>query len=396
MAWLGNVVLFTSRRWQVRMWGNEMNDGMITNRGLARRLTMAAVVTAMIVGLFSLGMGVASAATPKVTTSTGGAYTALATSTRIADTRAGSGFPNAGKTMAAGGSIVVQLPASVQGSAAVALNVTAVSPTGSGFFSVYPTGGSLPLVSSMNFTPGTVVPNFVIVPVGTNNQVTIFNGPPNGTGGSTDAVVDLLGSFSTAANTSGGAGHFNPLTPARITDTRAGSGQPNAGKTIGAGQSLTVQVTGAGGVPATGVSAVVLNVTEADNTAGGFLTAYPQGTTTPTDSNPNFVPGQTVANRVIVPVSASGQIDILNHAGNTDVVVDVNGYFSDSTGAPTAGSLFNPVTPSRIIDTRNGSPIGPAGTLTVLVAGQNGVPVTGATAAVLNITEADNTAGGFL
>src|ERR1035437_4911035 len=222
MAWLGNVVLFTSRRWQLRMWGNEMNDGMITNRGLARRLTMAAVVTAMIVGLFSLGMGVSLAATPNVTTSTGGAYTALATPTRIADTRAGSGFPNAGQTMAARGPLVVQLPASVQGTAAVALNVTATYVTGTGFFTVYPTGGSLPLVSSLNFTPGTTVPNFVIVPVGTNNQVTIFNGPPNGTGGSANAVVDLLGSFSTAANTSGGAGHFNPLTPARITDTRAG------------------------------------------------------------------------------------------------------------------------------------------------------------------------------
>jgi hypothetical protein len=374
-----------------------MNDGMITNRGLARRLTMAAVVSAMIVGLFSLGMGVASAATPSVTTSTGGAYTALATPTRIADTRSGSGFPNAGQTMAAGGSIVVQLPASVAGAAAVALNVTAVSPTGTGFFTVYPTGASLPVVSSLNFTPGTVVPNFVIVPVGTSNQITIFNGPSSGTGGTTDAVVDLLGSFATAANTSGGAGHFNPLTPARITDTRAGSGQPNAGKTIGAGLSLTVQVTGAGGVPATGVSAVVMNVTEADNTAGGFLTAYPQGTTAPTASNLNFVPGQVVANRVIVPVSASGQINILNHAGNTDVVVDVNGYFSDSTGAATAGSLFNPVTPARVVDTRNNpEPIGPAGNLTVPIAGTNGVPATGATAAVLNITEPFNTSGGFL
>jgi hypothetical protein len=374
-----------------------MNDGMITNRGLARRLTMAAVVTAMIVGLFSLGMGVASAATPNVTTSTGGAYTALATPTRIVDTRAGSGFPNAGQTMAAGGSIVVQLPASVQGTAAVALNVTAVSYTGSGFFTVYPTGGSLPVVSSMNFTPDTAVPNFVIVPVGTNNQVTIYNGPAKGTGGSADAVVDLLGSFSTAANTSGGAGHFNPVTPARITDTRAGSGQPNAGKTIGAGQSLTVQVTGAGGVPATGVSAVVLNVTEADNTAGGFLTAYPQGTTAPIASNLNFLSGQIVANRVIVPVSASGQINILNHAGNTDVVVDANGYFSDSTGSPSAGSLFNPVPPARVVDTRNNpNPIGPAGNLTVPIAGSNGIPATGTTAAVLNITEPFNTSGGFL
>ncbi len=303
--------------------------------------------------------------------------------------------------MAAGGSVNVQLPASVAGAQAVALNVTATNTTGSGFLTVYPTGGSLPLASSVNYAPGANVPNFVIVPVGTGNQVTIYNGPPNGTGGSADVVVDLLGSFATVANTNGGAGHFNPLTPARITDTRTGSGQANAGKTIAANSSLTVQVTGQGGVPATGVSAVEVNVTEAANTAGGFLTVYPQGNTAPTASNLNFVAGQIIANRVIVPVNpANGQINILNHAGNTDVVVDVDGYFTDSTGASGAGSLFNSVTPSRVIDTRSTSPIGPGGNLNVPIAGHNGVPATGTanppSAAVLNVTEADNTAGGFL
>jgi hypothetical protein len=369
-----------------------MRDGSSRRNRLTRGLTMAGVVGAMVVGFLPLGLGVTAAG---AATATGGQYVPI-TPVRIADTRTGSTFPNAGQTMAAGGSVTVALPSSVAGASAVALNVTATNTTGSGFFTVYPAGGTLPLASSLNYAPGANVPNFVIVPVGANNSITIYNGPPGGdgsTGGAADAVVDLQGSFNTVANTSGGAGHFNPLTPARITDTRAGSGQTNAGSTLTPGGTLTVQATGEGGVPATGVSAVEVNVTEAANTAGGFLTVFPQGNTAPTVSNLNFVSGQIVANRVIVPVNpANGQFSIFNHAGNTDVVVDVDGYFTDSTGASGAGSLFNPAPVARVIDTRSGSPIGPNGNLNVPI---TGIPA-GASAAVLNVTEASNTAGGFL
>ena len=379
------------------MENRNMRDGSSRRNRLARGLTMVGVVGAMIVGFLPLGLGVTAAG---AATATGGQYVPI-TPVRIADTRTGSTFPNAGQTMQAGGSVTVALPSSVAGASAVALNVTATNTTGSGFFTIYPTDGTLPLASSLNFSPGANVPNFVIVPVGANNSITIYNGPPGGdgsTGGAADAVVDLQGSFNTVANTSGGAGHFNPLTPARITDTRAGSGQTNAGMTLTAGGTLAVQATGQGGVPATGVSAVEVNVTEAANTAGGFLTVFPQGNTAPTVSNLNFVSGQIVANRVIVPVNpANGQFSIFNHAGNTDVLVDVDGYFTDSTGASGAGSLFNTVTPApaRVIDTRSSSPIGPNGNLNVPITGHNNVPA-GASAAVLNVTEASNTAGGFL
>ncbi|HEX6475784.1 MAG TPA: hypothetical protein VF005_00795, partial [Acidimicrobiales bacterium] len=48
---------------------------------------------------------------------------------------------------------------------------------------------------------------------------------------------------------------YHPLTPARLADTRSGSGEPDAGKTLGPGQTLDVQVAGMGGVPASGASA---------------------------------------------------------------------------------------------------------------------------------------------
>ena len=97
---------------------------------------------------------------------------------------------------------------------------------------------------------------------------------------------------------------YFPVAPARICDTRAmGTPTPCASKTLAAGGTLKVQVTGNGGVPA-GATAVVANVTATGATAQSFLTAYPDGTTRPLASNLNFSAGQTVPNLVTVPLSS--------------------------------------------------------------------------------------------
>ena len=45
------------------------------------------------------------------------------------------------------------------------LNVTAVSPTASGFLTVFPAGITMPTVSNLNFTPGASAANLVTVPL---------------------------------------------------------------------------------------------------------------------------------------------------------------------------------------------------------------------------------------
>jgi hypothetical protein len=60
-------------------------------------------------------------------------------------------------------------------------------------------------------------------------------------------------------------GPYRPLDPARILDTRDGTGGILG--PIGPGTSVDVQVTGRGGVPASGVSAVAVNVTATQPTA---------------------------------------------------------------------------------------------------------------------------------
>ena len=317
-------------------------------------------------------------------------YTAV-TPIRLLDTR------NSGTTLGDRGSLNlsiggVSVPANAT---AVVLNVTAVNESTAGFFTVFPTGSALPLASNLNWVARETVPNLVSVGLGRGGNVTIYNGL-----GSADAVVDLEGYY--APSSGGSAGEFVPVVPARITDTRAGSGQANAGSTLGPATTLDVQVTGVGGIPASGVTAVVLNTTATNTTSDGFFTVFPKGASLPLASNLNWTTGVTVPNRVMVPVGSGGKVSFYNGLGSADLVVDVNGYFTDNSGT---GASFVSLTPTRIVDTRYGtggfsSPLGAGAPMVVTVAGNGGVPGMGSAtppkAVVLNITVEGATAASDL
>jgi hypothetical protein len=95
------------------------------------------------------------------------------------------------------------------------------------------------------------------------------------------------------------------------------------------GETITVDVTNVPGssVPATGVAAVVLNVTVTGPTSGSFLTVFPEGAL-PLASNLNFDPGETVPNLVIVKVGADGNVRVYNKLGSVHVIFDVAGWYS--------------------------------------------------------------------
>ena len=362
-----------------------------------------------------------------------GAYNALAPR-RICDTRAGNPSGLTGdaaqctdKTLTAGHVLTIKV-ADTQfdvpaGATAAVLNVTAVNATAKGYLTVFPAGRSAPTASNLNFPAGVTVPNLVEVGLGTGSDAGEVSLVSNV---GTDVVVDLEGYVDTAA---GGAGLYKPLaTPARICDTRAGNpsaltggaaqcdgGSSNPGRTLAPNTPLEVTVDGVGGVPASGVSAVVLNVTAVEPTGRGYVTVYPAGGSAPLASNLNVQAGQVRPNRVIVPVSAAGDIDIVAST-TTDVIVDVSGWYTDAGGTPGAQFVPEP-SPVRICDTRAGNPsgltgdaaqcnggagnpgaaIGPGGTLTVEVTNDSGAGVPAdATAVVLNVTAVDPSAQTYL
>ena len=296
---------------------------------------------------------------------------------RVLDTRGPVGVPAKGPLGMGGvAKVALGLPADAT---AVVLNLTVTGAKSAGFLTVYPDGGAKPTSSNLNFSAGETRAILVTVAV-TDGSVDIANHST-----SADVVADLEGYYTNDAATAGSS--YFPTSPQRLLDTRTGH------TPIAAGQSLPVQVTGQAGVPTSGVSAVVLNLTEADATAPGFFTAYADGAPVPAVSNLNFTRGQVVANLAVVPVVADGKIDIRNSAGDADAVADVEGYYSTTPG----GSGFTPVAPSRVEDTRSAkAPLVSGKPLAVQVDGTAGVPASGVSAVVVNLTAVDGKASGFL
>jgi hypothetical protein len=189
-------------------------------------------------------------------------------------------------------------------------------------------------------------------------------------------------------------GTFGAVKPARVLDTRG------SGTAVLPFGTITVPVLGIAGVPATGVSAVVLNVTATDAKASGALTVWASGTPQPRASNLQFGVGKTVPNQVIAPVGADGRVALHNGSGGyLQLVADVSGYFT--SGAATTAGTFSSLAPARVLDTRNGTgvhagPVPAHGLLALPVAGHGGVPATGASAVVLNLTVTGPKATGVL
>lgn len=297
-------------------------------------------------------------------------YHAL-TPSRVLDTRSGLGAPQA--RLGPGGTVdltvtgVGGVPAS--GVASVVLNVTAANPSAYSHVVVWPGGEAMPDTSSLNLRPGENVANLVQVDVGGGGDVRFTNHA-----GEVDLVADVVGWYDEGT---GGGDRMVAVVPARVFDSRAGTG-PLVGTT-------TVPVAGVGGVPSD-ASAVVVNLTAVLGTAASHLTAWPTGATMPGTSNVNFDAGTVVPNLAVVKVGAGGTIQVHNNAGAAHVLVDVYGYYRPGEGL---GAMH--VAEARILDTRSGvggraTPVGAGQTVNLRVRGAGSLPRTGITAVALNVT----------
>lgn len=312
------------------------------------------------------------------------------TPSRILDTREGLGAP-AGK-VAAGGVIDVVIagrggvpPA---GATAVVLNVTAAKVGGAGYATIWPTGQSQPNSSNLNYERvGQAAPNLVIVKLGSGGRVSMF------TWAAADLIADVAGYFVPATSATDGR-FVAAQTPLRVLDTREGIGHLGP---MAAGQSIDVNITGVGGIPATGVAAVVVNLTATKSLDSGFITAWPTGGSRPTVSNLNLDGiGSTRANLAIVRLGEGGRISLFDGPGS-DLIADVVGWFTDPSAAQASSGLFVPVRPQRLLDTRlESGPVAPNTSARLFVAGTAVVPPRSSSAVVLNLTATGATGAGFV
>lgn len=144
---------------------------------------------------------------------------------------------------------------------------------------------------------------------------------------------------------------FVAVEPVRVLDTRSGVGTKSAEKCrMQPKKSLNVKVLGQGGVPASGVAAVVINLTGVKPTAGTYISTYPSGGLLPDTSSVNVGAKQNTAATVTVPVGRDGRIALYSGVADTDAVVDVVGYYSASSG-----DKFTPMESKRVLDKKLGA-----------------------------------------
>lgn len=195
----------------------------------------------------------------------------------------------------------------------VAINVTAINPSGQGNLRVYPAGGTVPNTSNVNYVPGVDKAAFVITKLSANGQVTVYSDHST-----VNVAIDAFGYLPTTSTAV-------TNTPVRVYDSRTSDGP------IVAGAPRAVSITAnSSGVPAD-AKAVIVSLTAVRVAGGkgiGNLRAYAGGNgDEPTVSNINYIgPNTDVANLAIVPISPDGTIELATQGSSTNAVVDVVGY----------------------------------------------------------------------
>jgi murein DD-endopeptidase MepM/ murein hydrolase activator NlpD len=259
--------------------------------------------------------------------------------------------------------------------------------------------------SPPSFDGGTGIVYYVVNPSPTSPTVTVagnvtsavVTGLTNGTAYTfTVAALTKVGWTGSAASNaitpSAWIGQFRSIAPARILDTRNTIGQ------IRGGQTVNVPVVGTGGVPASGVAAVALNITVTGAGGPGYVTLFPAGSPQPTSSSINYKAWDTVANLVQAPVGSGGNASIYVGGAAVSVIADVVGYYLNDLS--TGNGLYHPLTPARIADSRSSLglavPPGPNQSEDLQVTGHGGVPATGVTGVILNLTATSPTTAGWL
>ena len=229
--------------------------------------------------------------------------------------------------------------------AAYSLNVTVVPHGGLGYLTMWPSGQSQPLVSTLNSIDGRIKANAAIVPAGTGGAVSVY------VTDTADVVLDINGYFVPGPDPSGLA--FYPLTPCRIADTR-GPDAPLGGPYPVGGQSRTLPILSSTCQIPSSAQAYSLNLTAVPRGGElGWLSTWPTGQTWPGVSTLNAPTGTVTANAAIVPAGSNGAINVMSVPGNdTDVVIDINGYFAPPASSSGGLSLYT-LTPCRALDTRN-------------------------------------------
>ncbi|HET9731743.1 MAG TPA: hypothetical protein VFP54_03615 [Acidimicrobiales bacterium] len=278
---------------------------------------------------------------------------------RVADSRSGMNLPSgpigSGKTAGFAVASILQsmtLPSNIPSTATgIAMNVTAVAPTGAGNLQVFSPAtascsGQSTTVATVNFQPGQDTANYTIVPLAavSGRMICVTDN-----GASVNVVIDVTGY--TTSNY-GGA-------DLRLLDTRSATHVGSLQGPLAAGKVFQVN---------TGLAAnekVALDVTAVGPTEAGNLRLFPEPSSGPPAASGvpntavvNYIPGTDEGSFYVTETGNNGNIDIISEStGTVNVVIDLYGTITSSHV-----NILG--TPYRIYDSRPAG-IGSGQTVTV-------------------------------
>ena len=231
---------------------------------------------------------------------------------------------------------------------AVSLNVTATGTTGAGYVTVYPCDAARPETSNLNFVGGQTIANTVLAKPSATGTICLFNSI------GTELLVDVGGYLPAGFA-------YDAITPVRLLDTRSGAVVP-------ANTVTQVPVAGTNGV-AGNAKAAALNVTAVNAGAEGYLTVFPCGA--------------GAADSVVVELRC--RPDDPGSGACHDRAEREGVHLQQCTGAPVgrpsgsfaAGAAYTALTPTRVLDTRQGTPVPVAAGTSVRGLARRGDPRSG-------------------
>jgi hypothetical protein len=254
----------------------------------------------------------------------------------------------------------------------VAISLVATGTTAPGFVTVSPGGTPRPEVSNLNYERGNTVANSAVVTLGASGSIDVHTSAP------ADVVIDVTGAFvETPAAVS--AGRFVATDPTRVVDTRTSARRGDD----------EIRVPLPSGVPRDAV-ALAVSVTAVDAaTDNGYLSVYPAGGRRSETSVVNTDEhNRTRANAVFVAVDADGFV--VFRSMESDVLVDLWGWFTGPSAPPSTDGLFVPREPTRVWDSRSSlDPVHRGGTV------ERDLGLSAA-AIVANVTVVEPTGSGFV
>jgi hypothetical protein len=305
-------------------------------------------------------------------------------STTTSDTSLDSvpfGSVGGGFTPLAGGSVAsvpvdagqtVTVPVAAQGgvpasgASAAVLAVAVMGGAAAGSVTVYAADGSQPDVPSLSWTGHDGASGLAVSALSGNGTVAVHNS----SAGQVTVTLDADGYW--LSGTPAAAGAFGPLAGAQLAQVR-----------VGAGQSVTVPAAGHAGVPASGAGTVALTVAAATGFGTGGITVYPAGGRRPDVPGLTWAGSNGASGLVVSALSSGGAVAVHNSSAQpVTVTMDATGYWL--SGTPAAAGTFGPIGGEWVTRVR----VAAGQTTAVLVAGQAGVPASGAGAVALTLATA--------